>query len=680
MKCSNYKSNFLSIVIFILLGFVVSVFSYSKVQAAEVNYPRIANFYLRTPITTAEAHKLARWDVLILHMLAQQNSADQIKLIRQINPDIKILVYIASQEFPIVKHNVWDPSSNGLFKKQLSGITNEMWLNNAKGDRVIFWQDNWMLNVTDYPASGRRWVDYLSDFVADELLSTGLWDGVFYDNSWYDVSWVQNGAIDANKDGRNDEKNSLDAAWRAGMVKLYKLTREKAGKPILIVGNGDRGYYGDINGIYFESFTTAPYISWEEKMRLYALSADTSKSPTIAIIGNTSQDPKISEADYRRMRFGLASSLMENGYYAYDAGSSSHAEIWWYDEYGINLGTPIGPAQPMSSASGDYYKDVWKREFTHGIAIVNSLAEDKEVDLGGDFEKLIGSQDASVNSGGIVGKVTIPAKDGLVMFKTYETVRDVLFVNGAFIRFVDYLGKRVRNGFFAYDSRYPGGARVIFTNLDAKEGDEAIVANQGKLEIFNSLGSRWFNDYPYGGNYKGDIRIAEGNLFEKEVEKQILVAPSYGGKIILYNYHGAVRQGGYYPFGSKYVGGYSVAAARLEGPGKAGSIVVGVGKGRASEVLIYDNAYKKLKKRFYPYGSSFKGGIHVAAGDVTGDSRDEIIVSAISGTNMPVRVFDGNGKKISEFKPSGLFGSTETIVETVDINYDGRLDIAIISL
>lgn len=677
MATNRRKNVFFSGLIFVV-SLVFLLFP-PAAKAEERVYPKLANFYLRSPITTAEAYNLAKWDVLILHMITGQNSAEQINVIRRINPDIIILAYIASEEFPIAMHSQWDNAPNSLFKKELGGITDEMWLRNEKGEHVIFWGTNWMLNVTDYPGVSKHWTDYLSDFVAYEILSSGLWDGVFYDNSWYDVSWIQNGAIDANRDGRNDSKTELDSAWRAGMSKLFQLTRDKANKPIYIVGNGDRGYYGDINGIYFESFTTSPYISWEEKMRLYKLSDDTSRAQQIAIVGNTAADVARAQNDYKKMRFGLASALMEDGYYAYDAGSGSHAEQWWYDEYNINLGEPMGSAVPLTGGVG-YYKDVWRREFTNGLALVNSLAENREVDLGGEFEKLIGTQDPVVNNGGIVSKITLSAKDGLLMLKTYQTVKDLVFVNGAFVRFVDYLGKRVRNGFFTYDERYAGGARIYFSDIDGAGDAETIVASGAKLEIFNSLGEHWFSDYPYGGNFKGDIRIAVGQLFEKQAEDQIVIAPSFGGQLIMYNFHGQAMQAGYFPFDpKKYVGGLSVAAAKLDGADKAGSVIVGTGKGKIGEVLIYDNRLSKLKKRFYPYAKTYKGGIYVAAGDVYGDSKDEIIVSAVSGSNMPIRVFDANGKKISEFNIGGLFGSAGAIVGTVDANFDGREDIAVIN-
>ena len=105
-----------------------------------------------------------------------------------------------------------------------------------------------------------------------------------------------------------------------------------------------------------------------------------------------------------------------------------------------------------------------------------------------------------------------------------------------------------------------------------------------------------------------------------------------------------------------------------------------LGKGKPAEVLIYDNRLSKIKKRFYPYDKTFKGGIYVSAGDLNGDKKDEIVVSPVASKTLPIRVFDAAGKKLAEFKTGALFGTSGSMVGTVDINYDGKMEVAITSL
>ena len=96
--------------------------------------------------------------------------------------------------------------------------------------------------------------------------------------------------------------------------------------------------------------------------------------------------------NYRRMRFGLASSLVAGDvYFSFDYGSKDHAQVWWYDEYNVKLGDPTSDPAALNGGS-KYTKDVWRRDYTHGLALVNATEQSQEVDLGGDYEKLLASR------------------------------------------------------------------------------------------------------------------------------------------------------------------------------------------------------------------------------------------------------------------------------------------------
>lgn len=634
--------------------------------ATTAKNPSLANFYLYTPISASDAQELAKWDVLILQMLAQDNSAQQIRDIRKLNPDIIILAYIASEEFPVSMYKSWD-RPGGLFYKLFDGITDEMWLKDSRGNHVTFWKDNWMLNVTDYPTQNKRWNEYLSDFVVNEILSTGLWDGVFFDNVWTDVTWINN-SIDSNKDGVADKAEAVNKAWNEGMKKVFNLTKTKAKKNIYIIGNGDKGYYGVINGIYFENFTTSRYLSWEEKMKLYAQSSATHLNPTTPIIGNTAPNTN-GQLDYRNMRFGLGSALLENGYYALDAGDQTHRERWWYDEYDLNLGQPLSEAVSLSGIK-KYAKDLWRRDFENGIVLVNPTMKDMEIDLGTDFEKIFGRQDPYVNDGKIVSKITIKARDSLILLKTFQTLNNVFFVNGNFVRFYFYDGKKARNGFFAFDKDYPGGAKIYYGDTNGDGKNEKMIVTKKKLEILNADGGRWYNEFPLGFAIKSDLQISVGKLYPGK-QKTLLATSFTANKIALLNYHGKVLKEEFYPLGKKYTGGFTGAIGDLENDG-AGEIILGTGKGKVGEVLIFDQNLKRIKKRFYPYGNKYLSGVYVAVGDVNKDGKTEIITAPIDNLKTNIRVFDVKGKLLKEFKDTSTFtNKTGVYIEAVDVDFDG---------
>ena len=51
---------------------------------------------------------------------------------------------------------------------------------------------------------------------------------------------------------------------------------------------------------------------------------------------------------YPYVRFGLALTLLNDGFFAHEFGDTYHGNNWWYDELDYNLGYPLGPAQLVS--------------------------------------------------------------------------------------------------------------------------------------------------------------------------------------------------------------------------------------------------------------------------------------------------------------------------------------------
>lgn len=61
--------------------------------------------------------------------------------------------------------------------------------------------------------------------------------------------------------------------------------------------------------------------------------------------------------------------------------------------------------------------NVFRRDFTYGIALANATPDPRLVDLGGTFRKILGTQDPSINDGSTVTSVTLAPYDGLVLLR-----------------------------------------------------------------------------------------------------------------------------------------------------------------------------------------------------------------------------------------------------------------------
>ncbi|MDD4476984.1 MAG: putative glycoside hydrolase [Patescibacteria group bacterium] len=661
------KKYFLSYFFAVLAA--ASLFLPTRVFTAEKNnFPKRANYYLTWEIDISRASDLAKWDLLILDMELQIKSKETLKKIRQLNPNIKILAYITTEE---IRQDAVSSYSQ-MRRKLASGISEKWYLTDTKGQRLVFWPETWMLNPADNcpRAGGLRWNEYLAKFAVNEILSTGLWDGIFYDNSWDSVNWLSTG-IDLDKDGKVDA--DANERWRAGMKILFNETRASAGNNFIIVGNGAGEIYkDDLNGLMVENFSAG---DWQASMEKYVSFENGKPLPRVLIINNNTAN-KGGKESYKEMRFGLASALLGNGYYSFDYGDKDHGQVWWYDEYEINLGKAVSEARSLSGKT-DFQRDVWRRDFTNGIVLVNSSDKSAEVDLGGEYEKIIGSQDAEANDGSIVSKIKLNAKEGLLLLKTFQTARDTVFINGGFASFFDIKGRRARNGFFIYEEGFSGGVKIYSGDLNGDGREEKIIIKGGKVEIYNSVGGRWFSDYPFSGNMAGDIGLAVNTETKQKTDEIFLASPT-GGKIIKYDYSGAILNEGFYPVGKKYVGAVKIASGDIDGDGTAEFIA---GKESTGEIFIYDNSLARLKIKFTIDMKKAKSGnknFALASGDVNKDGKDEIIAGFNSGKNFLIMVYNQKGKKISEFGAPLLFGANKIYLEAVDVNFDGADEIVMI--
>lgn len=639
----------------------------SRAAIPDHSFPRLANPYLSWTLSEATARELAKWDVVILDMEIQYRSPDLLQKMRRWNPDIVLLVYITPQE---IRQDA--QSSFSVMRRRLaSGIYDDWYLKDAHAGRLSWWPETYLLNVSNRAPihSGQRLNTYIASFVSNELLSTGLWDGVFYDNSWDNISYFAGPDVDFDLNRRVDA--NADALWRDGMKTIYTETRRLAGDDIVLVGNSDNAqYFEELNGKLLENFSNS---QWQKYIRTADVLTEGHKDPSVVIV-NANTGNSGFQTNYRAVRFGLTTTLLEDAYYSYDFGDTNHGQTWWYDEYSVDLGDPLGDAAALSGAT-EYVRDVWRRDFDHGISLVNSTNVLQRIDLGGEFEKIHGAQDPTVNDGSIVSEIDLNARDGLILLKTFDSLDDVLFTNGTFVRFFRPEGERVRNGFFVFEEGEEGGDQVAHIDLDGNGKRDLLVVSGNQISAWRDDGQPYMQKkYPYTANYAGELRVAIGDL-NNDGKMEIYVAPEagYPAPIKIYTRHGRQIKNDWYPFGETYAGGYSMAVGNVDR--LAGSeLIVGAGSGIRPNVVIFDQFYNQIQ-RWLAFEAGFTGGVNVAAGDVDGDGVAEVIAGAGPGKKPLIRIFDADGVLQSEFEAYSTFAKPGIDIRALDVDFDGKDDI-----
>jgi hypothetical protein len=114
------------------------------------------------------------------------------------------------------------------------------------------------------------------------------------------------------------------------------------------------------------------------------------------------------------MRYGLASCLMDNGYYMFSSLAKDHEAQIWFDEFDIDLGRAIDPPQSDAWRSG-----VYMRRFEFGMALVNPKGNGtRTVQIPEGYQRFSGTQDPATNNGQPVDSVTLRERDGLILVNT----------------------------------------------------------------------------------------------------------------------------------------------------------------------------------------------------------------------------------------------------------------------
>ena len=652
------KIKFLLIIIFSFFVLTKNDFVYGQ------NAPYLANYFLSN-LSFSDVDNLAKNDLLILSSTQIAAHPDVIAQIKRLNKDIVILAYLPSQSY---NYQYW--SGDILFRNMY--VQDSWWLRDAQGNKVSTWSGIYNINMDN------AWSRYLVDFANTYILSLPGVDGIFFDMISENISWANSGNLDLDNNGTKDNQVEVDNLWRDRTKYLLEFAKDNLKtKYIIINGSSYLGFQQYVNGRMFETFPT-PWEgngSWSTVMNNLKNIKNYNSKPVIAVLNSNSNNT--GQEDYQDMRFGLTSALLENAYFSYDQGDTNHGQTWWYDEYNVNLGQPIDSASSQNNYI-TYKPDVWERSFENGVAVVNSTDSAQKINLGGDYEKIHGTQDQNINDGAIVSQVNVNASDGLILLKTFDTLNDILFTNGSFLRFFRPDGTRVRNGFFTFDDKYQGGDRIAYVDLDRNGKRDLFVAHGNRIEAWRDDGQKYFKIYPFTAGYIGKMNIALGDLQGFGLP-EIFVAPGKGTSqpIKIYGIYGDDRRTDFYPFGKNYTGGYSLAIGDVDGDGFQ-ELVVGRG-GDKTQLYIYDRNLK-LKKEFTPFESNFKGGINVATGDLDGNKTDEIIVGRGDGGKPEVKVFDITGKLLYQsFTAYSSLTNPGIDVKALDVDFDGKDDIVTMS-
>ncbi len=367
------------------IGFIFAV----SPSFAAHGYPRVANVFNSVP-TPEQIKLLSKWDLVCLGPTIQETKPEAIDSLRSYNPDIVVIAY-----FPA--GFVWDGWQELGEPAHGYGVKveqNDWWLYDDRGNPVGESGYLWFTNFTPIchrDASGKRLASWLVDYIADEIISTGLWDGLFIDGLFEDPTWINDfdkffadpgASIDADGDGHADPPESLSVWWRSAVETFLSELRARIGPSYILIGNGKNYMSQYLNGGVRENFPCM-HGGWEANMfsdfGYLTMCRDWLQFPLNCPLllcyysnpENTLTEPHRTISYERFLRFTLTSALLGDGYYFIE--DSSGDALWWEDYYDLDFGNPLGEARLDSVWSSLYqqYFHVWVRDFENATVYCN---------------------------------------------------------------------------------------------------------------------------------------------------------------------------------------------------------------------------------------------------------------------------------------------------------------------
>jgi hypothetical protein len=239
----------------------------------------------------------------------------------------------------------------------------------------------------------------------------------------------------------------------------------------------------------------------------------------------------------------------------------------------------------------------------------------------------------------------------------------------------------LRFAFMAYDEHFLGGVRVAVGDVNG-DGIPDIVTSPGPgggpdIRVFDGVSGKLIREFmAYDPAFTGGVFVAVADL-SGDGKQEIITSPGAGGGPDVRIFDGSTGQmtREFMAYDPVFAGGVQVAAGDVNGDGAA-DIITAPGAGGGPEVRVWSGRTDQLIRDFYAYDPHFAGGVNVAAGDVNGDGKADVITAPGVGGGPDVRVFSGaTGALIDEFMPYGPGFLGGVRVAAIDVNGDGRAEI-----
>jgi hypothetical protein len=343
--------------------------------------------------------------------------------IKAINPNILVFEYIKNNE--IDGTIATNGADSDLFNK-LSAMNWYLYPVGTSGTPVpSAWAGSTEINNTTFThpdSNGDNWLSWFAKWAVRTLYAPApSFDGFVVDNvftkSRVNGDWQRNGT--------DVSSNSPQAGqWiRQGYASFFGTLHSLMPGKFQIGNIADwvqpgailTEYQGKLDGGGMEgmigySWSIETWGGWHSMMNGYHQAMAALGGPKLGIFCQVG-DP----TDYQSFRYGFTSTLMDDGYYAFNSMAGKNGDFPWFDEYNYQHKLGAAISSPSTTA---WQNGVYRRDFANGIALVNPKGNGTQtVTLETNYKRITGTQAPSVNSGQTVLTLRLQDRDGIILLR-----------------------------------------------------------------------------------------------------------------------------------------------------------------------------------------------------------------------------------------------------------------------
>jgi hypothetical protein len=381
--------------------------------------PRVAALDYSRNTTTAQQDLLAKYKFVILSFTKGMGGArleSMAAALKQRKPGLQVAQYTIVNEVMCSPRTIDDP-----YEVWSEVDRNNWWLRDATTGAKVQWTKEYRncdVNFSRHSPRNDLGQTYDQFKWAHD---NRVWfskapsvDYLFLDNFWHktrnDADWLRNGT---NLKAGSPEANAI---YRQAMVDYVSNVRSVSPQ-LKVMGNINHDlnfaeYDKLLDGAFYEgligkSWSMETWAGWDAAMAVYRGALKRTRVPGNVFL-NTFADP----TDYKTIRYGLASALMDDGYFVH-IPSTGTMKPNWVDDYAAPIGDAAEPPPVAPAQNG-----IWMRRYENGLVLVNpSKTATATIDVGPGYKRISGAQDPTVNNGQAESTVTLGPRQGLLMVR-----------------------------------------------------------------------------------------------------------------------------------------------------------------------------------------------------------------------------------------------------------------------